>query len=88
MSPAKYGVLAFWAYCAICFFIDSNSTAVMMGRLLFWATAIAHVAEFLLFSSVFREAGGSLANHFAKTMTFGLFHIRDVRSQLNTSSES
>ena len=88
MSPAKYTILAFWAYCAICFFVDSNSSFATMGRLLFWATAIAHVAEFAMFFGVFREAGGSLANHFAKTMTFGLFHIREARSQLRAASET
>ncbi len=88
MSIAKVGVLAFWAYCAICFFVDSNSSFVMMGRLFFWATAIAHVAEFAMFFGLFRESGDSLGVHFARTMTFGLFHIREVRAQLSTSSET
>ena len=88
MSPVKYGVMAIWAYCAICFFIDSSSSSVVMGRLFFWATAIAHVAEFAMFVGLFRKAEDGLGVHFAKTMAFGLFHIRDVRAQLAASSES
>ena len=80
-------MLLFWVYCATCFFVDSNDSMFVMGRLLFWATAIAHVAEFAMFSSLFREAGDSLGIHFAKTLTFGLLHIREVRSQLSTPSE-
>ena len=39
-----------------------------------------------MFFGVFREAEGTLPVHFAKPVTFGLFHIRDVRAQLSTSS--
>jgi hypothetical protein len=88
MTLAKYGVLAFWAYCATCFFVDSNATFFAMGRLLFWATAIAHAAEFAMFVSLFRDADDSLGVHFAKTMTFGLFHIRDVRAQLAGAADT
>jgi len=88
MSIAKYGVLAFWAYCAICFFVDSNTTFFMMGRLLFWATAIAHMVEFAMFFGLFRDADDSLGVHFAKTMAFGLFHIRDVRAQISATSDT
>ncbi len=84
MSAAKYVIILFWAYCAYCFSVDSNDPWITMGRLLFWATAIAHVAEFAMFASVFREAGGSLASHFTKTIAFGLFHVREVRAQLES----
>ncbi len=41
-----------------------------------------------MFFGLFRESGDSLGVHFAKTMTFGLFHIREVRAQLSPSSET
>ena len=87
MSLAKVGILAFWAYCATCFFVDSNASLFTTGRLFFWATAIAHVAEFSMFFSLFRETDESLGVHFARTMAFGLFHIRDVRAQLEASTD-
>jgi len=83
VSPAKLGVIALWVFCIGCFAIDSNRDIFVFGRLVFWATAIAHVAEFAMFLGVFREAGGSLAGHFARTLAFGLFHVREVRAQLS-----
>ena len=88
MSFAKYGILAFWTYCAVCFFVDSNAQWFVMGRLFFWATAIAHVAEFAMFIGVLREDEDSLPVHFAKTIAFGLFHIREVRAKRSASIEA
>ena len=86
MGVAKSLLMVLWVACAACIVIDSNAQIAVAGRLLFWALAIAHIAEFAMFSSVFREAGGSMADHFAKTLAFGLFHIRDVRAQLESES--
>ncbi len=88
MNALKSMILLVWAFCAACFVIDTDGGLVMAGRLLFWAMAIAHVAEFAMFLGVFRQAGGSLALHFAKTLTYGLIHIREVRSQLEEPAGS
>ena len=88
MGFAKNLLLVMWVVCAACIVIPSNASWAVAGRLVFWAMAIAHVAEFAMFSHVFREAGGSLGQHFAKTLAFGLFHIREVRAQLESSDRS
>jgi len=85
MTYPKLLILVFWAICAYCFSVDSNQSFAMLGRLFFWATAIAHLAEFAMFFGLFREAGGSMGRHFARTLAFGLFHIREVRAQIDAS---
>ncbi len=80
MGLAKVFVVAGWVLGIASFFLPSGASLVWAGRCLFWFLLIAHTAECLIFLPVLRRAGGSLAEHLGKTMVFGVFHVREVRS--------
>jgi ABC-type Mn2+/Zn2+ transport system permease subunit len=88
MGAAKIGLIVIWVFCGACVLSGSQSTAVSVGRMTFWAMAIAHVVEFGVFSHIFRRAEGGLASHFTQTLAFGLFHVREVRMQVEASEGS
>lgn len=85
MGAAKIVLVGVWVLCGACVLVDSQVTAVALGRAVFWAMAVAHAVEFGVFSHLFREAGGSMLQHFTQTLAFGLFHVREVRQQLEAS---
>ena len=73
----KAVVVALWIACITCFFLPESSLTVS-GQRLFWGLVIVHAIECVVFLPKLRRAGGSLAQHLAQTMVFGLFYARGL----------
>ena len=77
-------VVAFaWVVCLV-MMLGMTGTASIIGTVVFWAMALAHLAEFLAKRAVMAKAGGSMGHHFVQTMLFGLFHwkpLEDAQKQ-------
>ena len=71
-------VVALWISCIAAFFLPESSSLAVPGQRLFWGVLIVHAIECVAFLPRLRRAGGSLANHLAQTMIFGMFHALKV----------
>jgi uncharacterized protein YhhL (DUF1145 family) len=79
MSLAKAVVVVSWLLFFSCFFIATSSTVSLVGRSCFWLLAITHAIESVVFLPRLRSAPGSLVGHLARTMLFGVLHVREIR---------
>lgn len=79
MGFAKMVVAAAWVLAIVSLLVPSTTNVVWTGRGLFWFLVIAHAAECLIFLPALRRARGSLGEHLAKTMVFGVFYVRELR---------
>jgi len=75
---AKMVVAAAWVLAIVSLLTPSTSNLLWTGRALFWFLLVAHAVECLIFLPALRRAGGSLAEHLAKTMVFGVFYVRGL----------
>jgi hypothetical protein len=87
MENLKYSVWGLWLGSAAAIVLGGGWVAGL-GHLLFWATLVAHLAEFFVKRSVMERSGGSMANHFLQTMIYGLFHWKPLEDALAGSPES
>jgi hypothetical protein len=76
-------VIVLWIVCIACFFLPASGIT-LAGQRLFWGLVIVHAVECVVFLPKLRRAGGSLANHLAQTMVFGLFYARDLGGESRT----
>ena len=58
---------------------DSSAGAYSLGLLL--VLAAVHLVEVAVFYKRCREAGGSMAGHMLNVFLFGVFHIKELKSQ-------
>ncbi len=84
MESAKYGVWIVWfgSAAAVAFGDGAVGTA---GRIVFWATLLAHVAEFAVKRPLLAKAGGSMGHHFMQTLIYGFFHWKPIQDRLESS---
>jgi uncharacterized protein YhhL (DUF1145 family) len=80
VSGLKRGILTVWIACIAAFAFGAGSALGQLGRTVFWLMAVAHIAEFLFFRSLFQRTGEPLLKHFWQTLLFGMFHIREVQA--------
>ncbi len=56
------------------------------GQVTFWLLLVTHPVEFLAKRKLFERIGGSMGQHFVRTMIFGLFYWRPLEKQLEAGS--
>ena len=91
MTRQKISVLFLWVTLGLCVLSSGDSTLLSIGRFVFWAMLVAHIAEFVVMRSVFQRDGGSMGHHFVQTLIYGLFHwtpLRDAQRAEDPSSSS
>jgi uncharacterized protein YhhL (DUF1145 family) len=86
MSPAKIFLVGLWIVCGLGFFVAAESSAALVGRVIFGVLVVAHAIECLVFLPVLRKAPGSLREHLVQTFLFGIVHIREVRATADAKS--
>ena len=57
-----------------------------IGRIGFFVTVIAHIAEFFIYRPKLERAEGTLNHHFLQVLLFGMFHYREVEAELAAKS--
>lgn len=82
METLKYGVFGLWFGSLAAIFLGDESVA-LMGKIAFWGTAVAHLAEFVWKRSLFTEVGGEMSGHFTQTMIYGLFYWKPIEDRHN-----
>jgi uncharacterized protein YhhL (DUF1145 family) len=82
MSLAKVGVIVLWLVLLTSFFLPDDSVGAQIGRIGFFVTAIAHVAEFFIYRRKLALAEGTMNDHFLQVLIFGLFHLKEVDAEL------
>ena len=78
MSIAKVVLLIVWLLLFSCFFVATNSTVSLVGRLGFWLLATIHMVECAVFLPRLGSAPGPLFGHLLRTLVFGFLHIREL----------
>ena len=78
MSAAKALVVLVWLLLFSCFFVATNSTVSLLGRLGFWLMATVHMVECAVFLPRLSGAPGPLLGHLLRTLVFGFLHLREV----------
>jgi uncharacterized protein YhhL (DUF1145 family) len=76
----KLSVLVTWLVCLSAFFVPGESSAAAIGRILFGILVAVHLIECVVFLPRFRTAPDSLWSHIGKTMLYGVFHLREVKT--------
>lgn len=83
MSIGKICMIVAWLAMLSAFFVlPDHSLGGRIGRIAFFVTAIAHVAEFLIYRPTLRQAEGTMNHHFLQVLIFGVFHYREVEAEL------
>ena len=84
MSYVKIGVILLWLVLLSAFFVlPDESAGGRIGRIAFFVTAIAHIAEFFIYRPKLALAEGSMNHHFLQTLIFGMFHYQEVERQIS-----
>ena len=83
MSIAKAAVVIVWLLLFSCFFVATNSTGSLLGRLGFWLMATIHMVECAVFLPRLGSAPGPLLGHLLRTLVFGFLHVREVPALTN-----
>lgn len=78
MSIAKSALVIVWLLFFSCFFVATNSTISLLGRLGFWLMATIHMVECAVFLPRLGNAPGPLLGHLLRTLVFGFLHVREV----------
>ena len=86
MDTNKIVVLVVWVACIVAMNASLGWISTI-GAGMFWLMLIAHVVEFVIKKSVMEKAGGSLGQHFAQTLLFGMFHWKPLEEAQASSSE-
>ena len=64
MSGQKIAVLVTWLLFGLCALgLAGDSLLATIGRIGFWALAVAHLVEFVVMRSVFERSDGSMGHH-------------------------
>ena len=83
MSPVKIGFVVLWLILLSAFFVlPDESPGGRVGRVAFFVTVAAHIAEFFIYRSRLALADGTMNHHFLQTLLFGFFHYREVEAEL------
>lgn len=84
MSIPKMGMIVVWIVLLSAFFVlPDHSLGGQIGRIAFFVTAIAHVAEFFIYRPTLRKAEGTMNHHFLQVLLFGVFHYKEVEAELD-----
>lgn len=77
METMKYGVFVLW-FGSLAAMLLGDGAVASAGKLTFWGTAVAHLAEYAWKRSLFLEVGGDQSGHFVQTMIYGLFYWKPL----------
>ena len=85
MNGGQWFVIASWIGAVAAWGLTSGWLSTI-GQGTFWLLLLSHPIEFMAKRKLFEQIGGSMGEHFVKTMIFGLFYWRPLEKQLEAGS--
>ena len=85
MTAQQVFVIASWIGSVALWWLASGWLS-MAGQVTFWLLLVSHPLEFIAKRKLFVRLGGSMGQHFVRTMIFGLFYWRPLEKQLEAGS--
>ena len=67
MTLPKAALVLVWLFCVGCFFVNTDTTLALVGRITFWGMLGIHLIEFLAFRTLMQGSANGLVGNFAST---------------------
>ena len=88
MTAPKAALVIFWLVAFACFFVRHETTVALVGRIAFWSMLAIHLIEFVAFRELMRGSANGLFGNLTGTLLFGMFHIQEVRAEVEGKADA